>query len=151
MTRRGGGRSKRTAITAIISLVAGIVAPASAGAVELSFIVEGVRNAMGRVNVYLCPEEEFLGEECPFRASVAANEGETSVVFVDVPPGLYGVQAFHDENENTKMDRNFVGWPLEGFAFANNPEIFLRAPSFEASSIVIGEENLEVRMMMQYR
>jgi uncharacterized protein (DUF2141 family) len=39
----------------------------------------------------------------------------------------------HDENENMKLDRNIFGFPKEGFGFANNPHVGLRAPPFASA------------------
>ncbi|MEM0908637.1 MAG: DUF2141 domain-containing protein [Pseudomonadota bacterium] len=140
-----------------ISLVTGLAVlcapmPASIGlAAELVVTITEVRSADGLVSVALCPEADFLTPLCPFNATAPAAEGELEVVFEDIPPGEYGVQGYHDANANGEMDRNMVGWPLEGFAFANDPTILLRAPKFEAASIVVGEEDLRTTMTMRYR
>jgi uncharacterized protein (DUF2141 family) len=55
----------------------------------------------------------------------------------EVPAGRYAVAVIHDENENQKLDRNFLGIPKEGFGFANNPRVLLSAPSFQAASTEI--------------
>lgn len=139
-------------MVAICVVAFGTVSTSVGGkAASLSITIEEVRSSDGRVSVDLCPEDKFLGDECPFNASSDATEGETVILFEDVPPGVYGVQGFHDENANDKMDQNLVGWPLEGFAFANDPKILFRAPKFEASSIAVGEDNMETRMRMRYR
>ena len=54
-----------------------------------------------------------------------------------VPPGRYGIVVIHDENDNMKLDRDFVGIPKEGFGFANNPQVIISAPSFQASSVPV--------------
>jgi len=54
-----------------------------------------------------------------------------------VPPGRYGIVVIHDENDNMKLDRDFVGIPKEGFGFANNPRVIISAPSFQASSVPV--------------
>ena len=128
-----------------------VLQPLPIDAAQLSITVESVRNADGVVTIDLCSEDSFLGDGCPYSATVEATEGETIIVIEDVSAGTYGVQGFHDENENTEMDRNLVGWPLEGFAFANDPEVLFRPPKFGSSSIAIGEEDLEIRRRMRYR
>ncbi len=47
----------------------------------------------------------------------------------------YAVAVIHDENSNKKLDRNLLRVPKEGFGFANNPRVFLSAPSFDAAAI----------------
>ena len=39
----------------------------------------------------------------------------------NLPAGNYAVQVMHDENENNKLDTNFMGMPIEGYGFSNNP------------------------------
>ena len=59
-----------------------------------------------------------------------------SVVFkYDLPPGVYAVNAFHDENNNGKFATNFIGLPLEGYGFSNDvrPNL-LSAPSFNKAA-----------------
>ena len=126
-------------------------AASSAQAAELIVTVKDVRSSDGIVSVALCPKEQFLGDECPYHESAPAIEGETFLLFPEVDPGTYGVQGFHDANANGEMDMNFVGWPLEGFAFANDPQVLMKAPEFEEAAISIGEENVEVTMSMKYR
>jgi len=40
--------------------------------------------------------------------------------FPGVAAGTYAVSAFHDENSNGKLDRNFMGIPREGVGASNN-------------------------------
>lgn len=149
--RRKQIRPNHLAVVFCAVPVALFVPPAAAEAVTLSITVQDVRNSDGWVSVDLCLEEQFLGDECPYNAIAEASQGETVVVFEDVPPGVYGVQGFHDENANETMDQNLVGWPLEGFAFANDPRILFRAPKFEDSSIAVTDDNVETQMRMRYR
>jgi uncharacterized protein (DUF2141 family) len=38
----------------------------------------------------------------------------------DLKAGKYTFKYFHDENENKKLDTNWIGIPTEGFGFSNN-------------------------------
>jgi len=44
------------------------------------------------------------------------------VAFTDLHDGVYAVSVFHDENENQKLDKDFVGIPKEGYGASNNPK-----------------------------
>ena len=50
----------------------------------------------------------------------------------DLPEGKYAIRYFHDENDNQKMDSNFVGIPKEGYGFSNNAKAYFGPPSFSA-------------------
>jgi uncharacterized protein (DUF2141 family) len=47
--------------------------------------------------------------------------------FPDVAPGDYAVSAFHDENSDGKLDRNFMGIPKEGVGASNDAKRKVRA------------------------
>ena len=44
----------------------------------------------------------------------------------------------HDENDNGKLDTNFMGIPVEGYGFSNNPQVMRRAFFSEAKFDVTG-------------
>ena len=51
----------------------------------------------------------------------------------DIPPGTYAVKLHIDENENGKLDTNFLGIPKEQYGISNNA-LFL---NFKAASFII--------------
>ena len=54
----------------------------------------------------------------------------------EIPPGTYAIGVYVDENENEKLDTNFLGIPKEQFGFSNNAKTF-GIPKFEAASFVV--------------
>lgn len=70
----------------------------------------------------------------PFR-KITLPTGENSVTAtLTVPPGTYAVSIYQDENENGKLDQNFLGIPKEPIGFGNNYRPSGK-PDFEAASI----------------
>ena len=55
---------------------------------------------------------------------------------LEIPPGTYAIGVDIDENENMKLDTNFLGIPKEQYGFSNNTKAF-DTPKFEAASFVI--------------
>ncbi len=56
----------------------------------------------------------------------------TCIVTVDsLKAGKYSFKFFHDENNNNKLDTNWVGIPKEGFGFSNNARGTIGPPSFK--------------------
>jgi len=49
----------------------------------------------------------------------------------DLKPGKYAFKYFHDENNNKKLDTNFIGMPKEGFGFSNDAKGKFGPPHFE--------------------
>ena len=80
---------------------------------------------------------------------VSINSGVASCEFKDIAAGTYAVSVFHDENDNKKLDKNFVGMPLEGYGVSNNIRHMMSAPEFKESSFQVNGEvdkNIKIRM-----
>lgn len=68
-----------------------------------------------------------------------------------LPPGRYGIAVIHDENENQKLDRRFLGIPKEGFGFANNPRVLFSPPSFQTASTEVACPATEIQIRLIYK
>lgn len=44
----------------------------------------------------------------------------TRCVFPNVSAGIYAIAVMHDENDNRRLDKNFLGVPTEGYGVSNN-------------------------------
>ena len=130
------------------ALAAALVAPA--GAAPLTIDVDNVRNAAGHVRIDVCPEAKFLKDDCPWSASAQATPGTTRVTVPDLPPGRYAVQAYHDENDNRRVDRGFLGIPKEGVGFSNDARISLGPPKFADAAFTQGGAAQTIRLRMRY-
>jgi uncharacterized protein (DUF2141 family) len=67
------------------------------------------------------------------KAKVNISNNAATVFFPDLPAGKYAVAVLHDENEDHKMNKNFLGYPKEGFGFSNNVIGMFGPPSFNKS------------------
>lgn len=77
------------------------------------------------------------------------NNGSSEIVLKDVPPGTYAVALFHDENNDQKLNTNFLGIPKEGYGFSNNAYHTFRAPDFSEASFK-HDDNSTVIIHMHY-
>jgi len=77
--------------------------------------------------------------------------GDHATLTFSLPPGTYGVAVLHDENENRKLDRNFMGIPKEGFGFANNPHVGLSAPNWHDAAINVTCPVTEIQIRLIYK
>lgn len=58
----------------------------------------------------------------------------TGKLSLDIPSldfGTYAIALFHDINGNGELDQNFIGVPMEPFAFSKIPKSKWRLPKFE--------------------
>ena len=53
------------------------------------------------------------------------------IIYVNVPFGEYAITVHHDEDNNGFMNRNFIGYPKEGYGLSNNPTIIFKLPTYD--------------------
>ena len=130
----------------VAGLAAGLLAAADAGAqtgatVTLTF--DGVHSSDGMVDAELCgdPKATYPGGCLTYAGAAKASQGRTVVVIPNVAPGVYAVQAFHDENGDNRPEI-----PPEGYAYGNDAAF---PPSFQAASIKV-EGDTQAHLTMMY-
>ena len=117
----------------------------------LKIHVTGFRNEKGRAGGTIFASPEGWPEntsKAVVHGGFPIEDGQATEVF-HLPAGKYAIAVMHDENGNRKLDRNFLGIPKEGFGFANNPRVFMSAPSFQAASTQVScpETQLDIRLI----
>ena len=63
--------------------------------------------------------------------------GTATVEFRDLKPGTYAVSAYHDANNNGKMDTNFIGIPKEPTGASNDAKGRMGPPSFKDAQFTL--------------
>jgi uncharacterized protein (DUF2141 family) len=143
-------RPRLGSLLAVLSGLALATSSARAGEAPSSNVIEfvtHVRATGGVVGCGLFRSEGWL--KTPVGAATAKIEGRQALCsFKKVPPGTYGLSAFHDQNNNGKLDTNFVGMPTEDYCASNNARGVLGPPSFADSKFGYGggTKRLEARM-----
>lgn len=116
-------------ILTLFLLVGSVLGTTAQNQVEV--VITNFENERGKALVGLFNSEEgFL--ETPWRSkSSEIKNGETTIVFEDVPDGVYAVSAFHDEDGDEELDM-FLGFlPLEDYATSNNAPANFGPPKWE--------------------
>ena len=111
--------------------------------------VTEVRSARGHVHVDLCPADRFLTANCPYSADAPARIGTTLVTVPGVPPGRYAAQAFHDENDNGRVDR-LLGIPREGLGFSRDAPVRMAPPRFDDAAFDHGTVPQSIGFRLRY-
>jgi uncharacterized protein (DUF2141 family) len=106
------------------------LALAAAGAGTLTVAVGNVRNDRGMIHIDVCDEAHFLKSDCQYWGEAPAHPGTVTVTVKGLPAGNWGIQAYHDENRNRDVDRNFLGIPKEGIGFSRDARIGLGPPKW---------------------
>ena len=140
------------AVLYLLTLVSASTTISFAQPLKLTIIAEDVRNSRGMIGVLIFNSARGWPEdvEAAFRAKATpAQPGPTTVIFEDLPPGTYAAVVLHDENENKKLDRNFLRVPREGWGMSNNPKALGTAPSFDRARFVLDRDTV-LRIKLNY-
>ncbi|MEQ8904187.1 DUF2141 domain-containing protein [Ekhidna sp.] len=111
---------------------------------ELSVKVENIKSIKGSLKVAIYNHEDhFLSKEVMSDGrAIDANSMEFS--FKGLGKGVYAISIYQDENDNGKLDSNFMGIPSEPYAFSNNAKGMFGPPSFEDCQFEIKEGTQEI-------
>ena len=133
------------ALVAIFSLAA------TARAAELTVTVDNIRSDSGiiRLSFYTSPAEWPDKSGNDYGKVVPAERGQV-VLHFDLPPGIYAINGFHDENGNGEFDTNFLGIPKEGYIFSNDARPVLSAPSFDSAAFRLPPQGAAIIMHVKY-
>jgi uncharacterized protein (DUF2141 family) len=135
---------------ALLLLLTLAARPALAEPGVLEVTVTGVRSAAGHVLVAICDKATFLQPTCAYRGRSAAVEGSVVVRITGIPPGTYAAEAYQDENDNNKIDRNVLGIPAEGIGFSNNARMLFGPPAFSEAAFVLTPAGGAINFSLRY-
>lgn len=129
-----------------VGLLAAIVQAAT-----LHVTVEKIRNDSQFVRVLLFNSPDSFPDEAQcFKAQATrAMDGTAVVEFTDLNPGPYAIMAYHDENEDNRLNRVLGMWPSEGYGLSLNP-LVMGPPTFQETSFELPPRGLSVTLSLQY-
>ncbi|MBJ7310453.1 DUF2141 domain-containing protein [Rugamonas sp. CCM 8940] len=136
------------AITTTTLCGALLLACASAGAADLSIVVDAVKSADGKLMVAVYDSAANFLRKPLSDLVVVPVAGSTTVVVKDLPPGDYAIAVFHDENSNGKMDANAFGIPTERVGFSNNARGNMGPPSFDSARLSLPAAGAAIRFSL---
>ena len=92
----------------------------------------------------------FAGKGPAFKCAELKIQNRKAIAIFDaVPAGVCAIAVFHDENNNNKMDKNFLGIPKEGYGASKNKLPFASAPAFKENRFEVlptGTININIRL-----
>lgn len=109
-----------------------LLLPSITFSADINVEISNINNNKGIVSIGLFnTENSFPKEKKTYKAiKIDAITGVLNYQFSHVPSGEYAIAIYHDENENNKLDKNFLGIPKEGFGFSNNAKAIFGPPPF---------------------
>lgn len=106
------------------------------------------RNDAGVVRCGLFKEGGWLKDA--FRPDIVKVNNKTALcIFKEVPSGTYGISAFHDENNDGKLDTNLVGYPVEEYCSSKNARNMFSAPSWKDAKFAYKGGTVRLRAVMK--
>lgn len=127
------------------------VSHADAQNLDLTVKLNGVRSNTGNLRAGLYRDAESFRKEDKAIAivSVAAETGDNTLTFSDLPAGRYAIMAYHDENADGRLNLRLGMFPTEGYGLSNNPEVF-GPPKFADSAFELGQSTKNIEIKLKY-
>ncbi len=138
----------RQVVLVILSLLASLFSQSISLQASLTVNITNLRNNKGHVLISLFkegagypdePEKAFRKEKLEIRDKKAIH------VFTGLPAGEYAIAILHDENDDLKMNKTWLGLPKEGYGFSNNVTGTFGPPSYSKAkfSVVTSRTTLQ--------
>ncbi|TYB77109.1 DUF2141 domain-containing protein [Bizionia myxarmorum] len=105
----------------------------------ISIRLENPSNNRGHVLIGLHSADTFMKSEGLQNAKLKVIDGKVHATFENVKPGNYAIMVFHDENDNSRMDFEPNGMPMESYGISNNPMLF-GPPTFNDAKFELYED-----------
>ncbi len=114
--------------------------------------VSGIRNNKGMILAALfCKEDGFPdGNEGCRRTGTKIKNKRAKIVFNNVPKGVYAVSLIHDENNNRKLETNWIGIPDEGVGISRNAKGTMGPPDYDDAKFTVRDKSIVLRIRMEY-
>ncbi|MEJ2627499.1 MAG: DUF2141 domain-containing protein [bacterium] len=115
--------------------------------------VFGFENDKGKARLLVFTEkmkEYFPSEQdSAFIRRVLPIEDSKVVFQLDsLPYGDYAVSVHHDENNDDRVNSNWLGIPKEGLGASNDAKGFFGPPSFEKAKITLNKPEMSITINM---
>lgn len=119
---------------------------------SLRVIVKNFHNDEGKTNVIMY-NQPYTFPDKPDRSFKTIwskiSKGYAEVTFENVPYGDYALAAYHDENDNHRLDLSIIGIPKEGTAISNDAKgLFL--PRWKDARVIINSPTKTIVMTIGY-
>lgn len=112
----------------------------------------GFRNEKGQVLISLCASESSFPKHPAIKLMFPKGKIKNdtlNVLIQNVFYGKYAIAICDDENCDSTMNYNAIGFPKEGFGFSNNIKPSFKSPEFEKCSFNVDakKNSLEIKMI----
>lgn len=120
---------------------------------EIEVTLTNLKHDKGKIRLMLYNTENDFPNQPQYafrKIEVNIKNKKCLAVFKDIPFGVYAITAHHDENNNDKIDTNWLGIPKEGFGCSNDATGFLGPPSFNDAKFTFNSELKKISIKIRY-
>jgi uncharacterized protein (DUF2141 family) len=119
---------------------------------NLRVIVRNFKSDEGKANVIMY-KDAYTFPDKPDRSFrtiwTTIKDGVADVTFENIPYGEYAFAAYHDINDNHRLDLNIIGIPKEGIAISNDARgLFM--PRFKDAKVLLNTPAKTIMMNIAY-
>jgi uncharacterized protein (DUF2141 family) len=120
---------------------------------QLKVLISGFKNNRGMACVAVFNNSEAFPKSAnkavaTIYSKIVNNQSEA--VFENLSPGEYAVSVYHDENDNKKLDVNFLGIPKEGVGASNDAKGHLGPPKYQDAKFMFKRGNETISIKITY-
>mgnify|MGYP001121022270 CR=1 FL=1 len=127
---------------------AALLAGSQVSSATLTVVISDVRSDIGVLNIGIYDNKnDWLGSSTVQKRSVQVLENSVDGVVTtsfEVEPGEYAISVHHDDNDNGKMDTNFIGIPKEPTGLSNGAVPKFGPPKYRDAAFRVTNEDLEM-------
>ena len=111
--------------------------------------VNGFKNNNGkaRLLIFSTKEKQFFPKDkdkAYAKYVVPIKDNKVLFTFENLPFGDYAISVHHDEDNNGKVNTNFIGIPAESLGASNDAKGFFGPPSFEKAKVTLNKEQISI-------
>ncbi len=138
-------------ITALcISTTALLVGTLKASAADLTVHIANIEKSSGSIliGVYDSAEGFLDPKGMKARMKLTANTDGVSHTFHGLPEGDYAISVFHDEDDDGKLKKNFMGVPREPLGMSRDAKGSFGPPQFSDAVFTLLEAGTEITITL---
>ena len=127
---------------------AALLAGSQVSGATLTVVISDVRSDIGVLNIGIYDNKnDWLGSSTVQKRSLQVlgnSVGGVVTTSFKVEPGEYAISVHHDDNDNGKMDTNFIGIPKEPTGLSNGAVPKFGPPKYKDAAFLVTNEDLEM-------
>ncbi|MCX6146256.1 MAG: DUF2141 domain-containing protein [Candidatus Kapabacteria bacterium] len=135
----------------ILFFVNNAIAENEKGNIKIEVLGFENNNGMARILIFSENEKKAFPnkkDQALMKFIVPIVNNKVDFEFKDLPYGNYAITVHHDENNNSKLDFNWIHIPNEGLGCTNDAKGFFGPPSFDKAKVVLNQKLLNLKINM---